>query len=171
MLRCSLFQVTVSAIVRSVNNDDLLHIDTEVFCFFCALSIVPTRIARSGFSSLRYVLHPRRHDSKVRLERAVRSVLRVLPHSGPILEPFGPLHKAHRFLHSKRTQRENGRASPRSPPRLLSLRRGQADGREAGSIEPEDASSPLLELSIGGVERSALRVDPATHHQHAGPCG
>lgn len=171
MLRCSLFQVTVSAIVRSVNNDDLLHMDTEAYCFFSALSIVSTGIARSRLSSVRYVLHSRRHDSKVRLERALRSVLRVLPHSGPILERFGHLHKAHRFLHSKRAQRENGRASPRSPPRLLSLRRGQADGREAGSVEPEDASSPLLELSIGGVDRSALRVDPATHHQHAGPCG
>ena len=171
MLRCSLFQVTVSAIVRSVNNDDLLHIDTEVCCLSRGSSIVSTGIACSGFSSHRHILDPRRHDSKVRLERALRSVLRVLPLSGPILERLGPLHKAHRFLHSKRTQRAHGRAAPRSPPRLLSLRRRQANGRKTGPVKPEDAPPPLFELPIGRVDQSALCVDPATHHQHAGSRG
>lgn len=30
MIRCSLFQVTVSAILRSVNNEEVLHMDSNV---------------------------------------------------------------------------------------------------------------------------------------------
>lgn len=38
MIRCSLFQVSVSAILRSVNNEEVLHMDSAVSsCIICNL--------------------------------------------------------------------------------------------------------------------------------------
>lgn len=40
MIRCSLLQVTVSAINRSINNDDIIHMDTPVLLMIILLCVV-----------------------------------------------------------------------------------------------------------------------------------